>query len=86
MDFYEFTDLDEHGQAFAIWHFGVYLLSRRQGLRKYRLYAIDDFYVEVSFLEGNPHFEKISTFESTDFLDPYLALIDLSPLADPEQI
>ncbi len=84
MDFYEFTDLDEHGQAFAIWHFGTYLLSRHQGLRTFRLYALGDFYVEVSFRKGNPHFEEINTLESTDFLGPYLSLIDLSQLAGSE--
>ncbi|MCB0689308.1 MAG: hypothetical protein KDC53_22375 [Saprospiraceae bacterium] len=80
MNFYEFLDLDERGKAFAIWHYGVFLMSRTFNGDLHKLYAIEDFYVEVCHNSDNQIAEKINSFESVEFLDPYLDQINLDDL------
>ena len=80
MNFYEFLDLDDRGKAFAIWHYGVYLMSRSFNGDTHKLYAIEDFYVEVCHHSDNQATTKINSFESVDFLEPYLDMIDLGEL------
>ncbi len=84
MDSYEFTELDDRGKAFAIWHYGVHLLTRAFGSKHYKLYALNDFYVEVTFHGKNVDYKRIQTFESINFLEPYFELLDLSELWQSE--
>ena len=80
MNFYEFLDLDNRGKAFAIWHYGVYLMSRSFNGDIHKLYAIEDFYVEVCHNVESQMAGKITSFESVDFLEPYLDQINLDDL------
>ena len=80
MNFYEFLDLDDRGKAFAVWHYGVFLLSRTADNLTYKLYAIEDFYVEISQSEDDKLVEAMNSFESIEFLTPYLDLIELDEL------
>ena len=64
MNFYEFLDLDDRGKAFAVWHYGVYLLSRTVDDLTYKLYAIEDFYVEISQSKDDKLVEAMNSFES----------------------
>lgn len=80
MNFYEFLDLDDRGKAFAVWHYGVYLLSRTVDDLTYKLYAIEDFYVEISHSKDDKLVEAMNSFESVEFLSPYLDLIELEEL------
>ncbi len=80
MNFYEFLDLDDRGKAFAIWHYGIYLMSRTFNGHTHKLYAIEDFYVEVCHSENDEMIDLINSFETVDFLDPYLDQINLDDL------
>lgn len=80
MNFYEFLDLDDRGKAFAIWHYGIYLMSRTFNGDLHKLYAIEDFYVEVCHDAQTQSAGKITSFESVDFLEPYLDQINLHDL------
>lgn len=80
MNFYEFLDLDDRGKAFAIWHYGVYLMCRTFNGDLHKLYAIEDFYVEVCQSSENQMASQINSFESVDFLEPYLDQINLDDL------
>jgi hypothetical protein len=82
MNFYDFLELEDDAKAFVLWHHGVYLLSSKKGPRVCKLYALDDFYVEVIHEVREGHLYAINTYESIDFLDKYLDQIDLSVLCD----
>ncbi len=79
MNFYEFLELEERDKIFAIWHYGHYLMTKEHGGLTRKLYAIEDFYVEVC---QTPEDEigLINCFESIDFIESYLDLISLKEL------
>lgn len=80
MNFYEFLDLNDRGKAFAIWHYGIYLMSRSFNGHNLKLYAIEDFYVEVCYSEHGQLTGQFNCFETVDFLDPYLDEINLDDI------
>ncbi len=80
MDHYEFIDMCDRDKAFAIWHYGVFLVERRSRRHKIKLYAINDFFVEAFYKLGQDEISEINSFECLEFLDPYLDRITLDEL------
>lgn len=80
MDYCEFSSMDEEGRAFATWHFGTYLMSRWQDQYEFRLFALNDFYVEVAHTIVDNKILDFSNFRDLSRLDPYLLIVDIEAL------
>ncbi len=80
MEFVEFLDLDDRGKAFAVWHFGIYLMSRIDGEHNVKLYALSDFYVEVYHSFPFNMITEMRSFKRLDHLTPYLDQLELNEL------
>lgn len=72
MNQFDFSLLEENEQLDILYHEGVYIGKRKEGLRNILLYQLESFYVEVYYLKHRSHPDKIRCFRSTVFLDPYL--------------
>jgi hypothetical protein len=59
---------------------GVQLDDRVEPKYTIHLYAVDGFYVELYFYRTAAQAVKITAFDSTKLLEPYLNTIDLSEL------
>ncbi len=55
-------------------------MEREEGIFNILLYTMDNFYVEVFFRKGSNKVSWLNTFASTDNLEPYLEMIDISDL------
>lgn len=80
MDFYDFLELNEQEKAYIVWKYGIFLASRKVDQHLCKLFAIDEFYVEILHDQKHQVVGDISAFESIDFLDLYLDTISLSEL------
>jgi len=72
MTLYQFNSLDEMEQIESVWNKGVLLAERSDETHNYWLYQIDSFYVELSGLKGNPGYNGLKSFLTTELLEPYL--------------
>ena len=59
---------------------GIVLGSRRAKDRQMTLYAIADFYVEVSYVPGTNTVTMMRSFATDTLLQPYLEQIDITGL------
>lgn len=80
MDYYEFTDLDDRGKAFAVWHYGIFLMTRYDQDYKVKLYALGDFYVEVLHPMLSSTIVGMRSFKQLDYLEPYFDLLEIDEL------
>lgn len=88
MTLYEYILLRPEDQAKATWQYGAFIAVADKGPLKVLLYQIDSFYVEVYYNCELGKIEELRSFDSTDHLEPYLSVIDLSeliPVAQPVQ-
>ena len=60
--------------------FGDYLLYRVEGDKKYYLYAMEGFYVEVCYLPKKGKVADINPFINSSKLDAYAESVDISDL------
>lgn len=80
MTFKEFINLDSDYRGIICWSRGRKVAERYDGNHYYMLYQLDSFYIEIRVSQ---HYEVIldyCAFESTDELNAYLSLIDISEL------
>ena len=77
MDIYDFANLNTNDQAAKAWTNGTFLCSRSNGLKKYNLYSLENFYVEMLYDSRNNEIKKIKSFRSERLLKPYLSKIKL---------
>ncbi len=80
MKFFEFMELDNRGKAFAVWHYGTFLVERQDQSHKIKLYALDNFYVEVLYPLHSNLITEMRSFDQFTFLEPYLELIEIDEL------
>lgn len=80
MRFLEFKLLPQPAQAHFIYMQGVLLSERRDGDYLVALYALFDFYVEVHYRFQDSEVLMISSFFTTNLLEPYLASVPISHL------
>ena len=80
MDFIEFMDLDNRGKAFAVWHYGTFLVERFDQTHKIKLYAVGNFYVEALYPVNSHMITEMRSFKEIKYLEPYLELIELKEL------
>ncbi len=67
-------------QAHLICQRGVYLSERNEGDYLVALYALEDFYVEVYYRFEDSEVIMITSFYTTNLLEPYLAKMQLGRL------
>ena len=75
-----YTSTTDIERARALWEKGVFLAERTEGFNTLKLYQLYDIYVEVTW---HTHFNvalKVTTFSTTDKLEPYLQQISLESL------
>ena len=77
MTLIEFNALDEAMQYMAVLEFGEYVAHRDVKKHTYVLYQVDNFYVEVGFIDEQKEVVSIAGFSDTNKLEPYLAKIEL---------
>lgn len=80
MTLYDFILLAPEQQADATWKRGSFIAVGDKGSMKVLLYQLDSFYVEVYYNCEKGKIEEFRCFDSTYYLEPYLAAIDLSEL------
>ncbi len=80
MKFAEFKTMDLYDQASVICDEGVLLSERTEGESLVVLYGVGSFYVEVFYRSADSEILKFRSFQSVQFLEPYLDQIDIDPL------
>ena len=78
MGIYDFTLLSSTEQAQTVWSKGTPIASRTVNkIKRYNLYALDKFYVEMLIDSRDNEVKKIKSFGSERLLKPYLSKIIL---------
>ena len=80
MGIYDFHILSTNDQANEAWTNGTFLCSRSNGVKKYNLYSLSDFFVEMLYDSRNNEIKKIKSFRSERLLKPYLSQIKLKDI------
>ena len=80
MKLYQFKLLDISEQNTILQTQGVYLGERNEEQYKFKLYQIDDFYVEEKWHVPFNERRALTTFVSAERLQLYLEVIDISRL------
>ena len=80
MHFFDFLQLEENDQIELLWYNGEHIATRKDGEFMMLLYQVEGFYVEVHYQTKERKITKYLCFECTDRLEPYLKIIDLTPL------
>jgi hypothetical protein len=83
MKLYEFKLLDEAEQMTAMWERGVYLGERIDGEYTFKLYQIDEFYIEEQWHTKFNVRRAFISFIAQEKLEPYLDTIDVANLITP---
>lgn len=73
-----YTTTQQIEQSRCLWEKGVLLAERVDGYHRIRLYQLNNIYTEVTWHTHFNIIKKVSSFQSTDHLDPYLQQIDIS--------
>ncbi len=73
----EFNLLSKGKQIAYLWDHCNYIMSRVEGQYCVHLYGCMDFYTEVWYKYGINKIQKIGTFRSCNYLEPYLEKINL---------
>ena len=77
MTIYEFAKLTEDEKATATWN-GTFLAHREQENIKYALYAIEDFFIEVTYEKIGNKILDFHPSKTNRLLDSYIKEIKLA--------
>ena len=80
MKLYQFKFLNEAEQAETIKMHGIYLGERTEEQYTFKLFQIDDFYVEEKWHTAFNERRALTSFVSIQNLQPYLEVMDLTSL------
>jgi hypothetical protein len=82
MTLYQFNRLGELEQLEAVWEHGVFVAEREDEVRRYKVFQIDSFYVEVERHKEYNVRRGFYSFTSTNAekMKPYLDKIDISTI------
>lgn len=78
----QFRMLTANQQMKIIWSEGTFIADRKLKRYSIPLYQLFSFYVEVWYENLKSEIDIIYAFDNTDYLDPYLYQINISPLKD----
>ncbi len=76
----QFKYLSEPDQNFLLDTKAVFLAAIEDNEGSYSLFQVDGFYLEVFCSSGKRTADFINYFDETYLLEPYLQLIDISPI------
>ena len=76
MTLYEFISLDDSLQYDLVWQLGKYMETVEAKGKIYLLYAIDKFFVEITYDQVTNHILGKNHFEHGEHLDKYLPAIN----------
>ena len=79
MTIYEFAKLSNDEKATTTWN-GTFLAHREKQSIKYALYAVAEFFVEVSYNSTNNEILDFSPLQTRRLLEEYLTDIDIETL------
>ena len=71
MTIIEYQSLPLQGQAMEIFRKGILLAERITGIKKYILFKLDSFYVEIEYSNLQHKIVNLFSFSSNDHLEPY---------------
>ncbi|HVX27344.1 MAG TPA: hypothetical protein VHB70_13430 [Parafilimonas sp.] len=80
MKLYEFNLLNTNEQADAIKSKAAFIGERKEEKYTYKLYQIDDFYIEEKWHTAFNERREVSSFMSITKLQPYLEVMDVTSL------
>lgn len=80
MKLYEFNLLNTNEQADAIKFKAAFIGERKEEKYTYKLYQIDDFYIEEKWHTAFNERREVSSFMSIAKLQPYLEVMDVTSL------
>jgi hypothetical protein len=80
MNIKEFKKLEKDKKQLHLFDSGVFLLTRQEPEYYIDLYYLDSFYVEAYYHCGLNKLIYLRAFTSTDELNPFLNLVDISSL------
>ncbi|MEO7294107.1 MAG: hypothetical protein ABIW34_13445 [Ginsengibacter sp.] len=77
---YEFNSLEELEKIEALGEYGQIVAHKFEGKFKFMLYQINNFYVEIKYIEKTNAFVELRSFKTTNLLDSYISDIDVNGL------
>lgn len=77
MTLYEFISLDDSLQYDLVWQLGKYVDTVEAQGKIYMLFAIDKFFVEITYNQVTNHILGKNQFEHGQHLDKYLPPIEI---------
>lgn len=80
LSLYKFRKLSRLEQSIFVWEQGSYLTNRIEGGKKFLLFQVAAFYVEISFDLKEESFNGLRSFNSTNQLKPFLQGINITTL------
>ncbi len=75
---YEFNSLEELEKIEALGEYGQIVAHKFEGKFKFMLHQINNFYVEIKYINESNAFVDLRSFHTTDLLDSYISTIDIS--------
>jgi len=75
---YEFNSLEGLEKIEALGEYGQIVSHKFEGKFKFMLYQINDFYVEMKYIEKTNAFVELRSFKTTDLLKSYISTIDIN--------
>jgi len=82
MTFHDFYFSSETEQIEIVSKRGVLIADRKQGDKKFVLYRVDSFYVELIYKLADNMLTGLKSFLSMAKLDPYLKQINISDILE----
>ena len=76
----QFKTTQEIERSRTLWERGELLAERTEGFHKFVLYQLHDVYIEVMWHTHFNVIKKVSSFTTTDHLEPYLEQINIASL------
>ncbi len=82
MELYEFNVLTKDEKTALVWSKGDYVADRKERDCFILLYQVFSFYVEIWYVTAENKINKLRSFNSTNQLQPYLEVIDISGIIE----
>ncbi|MBO9657911.1 MAG: hypothetical protein J7527_03720 [Chitinophagaceae bacterium] len=77
MTFQQFNRLTPTEKEIAMWYIGVPVADRFDKIYRYLLFQLDAFYIEIAYAVNLNVITRLTAFDNTDLLEPYLENIQI---------
>lgn len=77
MTYQQFSRLSAQEQELAMWYIGVPVADRFDSIYRYLLFQLDSFYIEITYAVNLNIITRLTAFDDTDLLEPYLENIQI---------